>query len=201
MALSMGSPAMDWQLGSPRAAMPTVADIPGFLLSAPRDISDAEVISAPAAYGASLQERRPFSRRRRARKFVRATVGFQNPEVFLKLLPTDIAGMSIRNASELDVKLPFARTGRVWPYYGDEKHPVIVYDYTATRERAGPEKFLEGYRGYLQADAYSGYDAFFKDAKRGLIEVACWAHYPDSGVIQRRASDGLSSLGLIAMTS
>jgi transposase len=76
----------------------------------------------------------------------------------------------------LDVKLPFARTGRIWPYYGDKDHPVIVYDYTATRERAGPEKFLKGYRGYLQADAYAGYDAFFKDSARGLIEVGCWAH-------------------------
>jgi hypothetical protein len=32
---------------------------------------------------------------------------------------------------------------------------VIVYDYTPTRARAGPAKFLEGYKGYLQADAYS----------------------------------------------
>jgi hypothetical protein len=53
---------------------------------------------------------------------------------------------------------------------------VILYDYTPTRERAGPEKFLAGYRGYLQADAYGGYDAFFKDPARGLIEVSCWAH-------------------------
>ena len=53
---------------------------------------------------------------------------------------------------------------------------MIVYDYTATRERAGPEKFLDGYRGYLQADAYGGYDAFFKDPARGLTEVGCWAH-------------------------
>jgi len=53
---------------------------------------------------------------------------------------------------------------------------VILYDYTATRQRAGPEEFLKGYRGYLQADAYGGYDAFFKDPARGLIEVGCWAH-------------------------
>jgi hypothetical protein len=33
-----------------------------------------------------------------------------------------------------------------------------------------------GYRGYLQADAYAGYDAFFKDPARGLIEVGCWGH-------------------------
>ena len=53
---------------------------------------------------------------------------------------------------------------------------MIVYDYTATRERAGPEKFLDGYRGNLQADTFGGYDAFFKDPARGLTEVGCWAH-------------------------
>ena len=88
-----------------------------------------------------------------------------------KTIGTDDTGVKV-----LDIKLPFARTGRIWPYYGDKDHPVILYDYTATRERAGPEEFLKGYRGYLQADAYGGYDAFFKDPARGLIEVGCWAH-------------------------
>ena len=45
--------------------------------------------------------------------------------------------------------------GRIWPYVGDAHHPVVVYDYTPTRGRDGPAKFLEGYSGYLQADAYS----------------------------------------------
>jgi transposase len=88
-----------------------------------------------------------------------------------KVIGTDDTGVKV-----LDAKLPFARTGRIWPYYGDQGHPVILYDYTATRERAGPEAFLQGYRGYLQADAYGGYDAFFKNPARGLIEVGCWAH-------------------------
>jgi transposase len=88
-----------------------------------------------------------------------------------RVIGTDDTGVKV-----LDRKLPFARTGRIWPYYGDKDHPVIVYDYTATRERAGPEKFLNGYRGYLQVDAYAGYDAFFRDPARGLIEVGCWAH-------------------------
>lgn len=88
-----------------------------------------------------------------------------------KVIGTDDTGVKV-----LDEKLPFARTGRIWPYYGDPDHPVILYDYTATRARAGPEEFLRGYRGHLQADAYGGYDAFFKDPARGLIEVGCWAH-------------------------
>jgi transposase len=92
------------------------------------------------------------------------------------LFQSKVIGTDDTSVKVLDVKLPFARTGRIWPYCGDAAHPVILYDYTATRERAGPEEFLKGYRGYLQADAYGGYDAFFKDPARGLIEVGCWAH-------------------------
>jgi transposase len=92
------------------------------------------------------------------------------------LFQSKVIGTDDTSVKVLDVKLPFARVGRIWPYCGDKDHPVILYDYTATRERAGPEQFLEGYRGHLQADAYGGYDAFFKDPARGLIEVGCWAH-------------------------
>ena len=87
-----------------------------------------------------------------------------------KVIGTDDTGVKV-----LDPSLNFARTGRIWPYVGDVHHPVVVYDYTATRGRDGPAKFLEGYTGYLQADAYAVYDAFFKPA-RGLIEVGCMMH-------------------------
>jgi transposase len=92
------------------------------------------------------------------------------------LFQSKVIGTDDTSVKVLDGKLPFARTGRIWPYCGDAAHPVILYDYTATRERAGPEAFLQGYQGHLQADAYGGYDAFFKDPARGLIEVGCWAH-------------------------
>jgi transposase len=92
------------------------------------------------------------------------------------LFGSKVIGTDDTSVKVLDRKLPFARTGRIWPYYGDQDHPVTLYDYTPTRERAGPDSFLVGYRGYLQADAYGGYDAFFKDPARGLIEVSCWAH-------------------------
>ncbi len=68
------------------------------------------------------------------------------------------------------------RKGRFWPYLGDRNHGAAVFDYTPTRERAGPERFLKGYRGYLQADAYVAYDSFFSNPARGMVEVACWAH-------------------------
>jgi transposase len=66
------------------------------------------------------------------------------------------------------------KTGRLWAYLGDRDNPFVVYDYTPDRSHDGPERFLEGYRsGYLQSDAYAGYDGLHA---RGLIEVGCWAH-------------------------
>ena len=67
-----------------------------------------------------------------------------------------------------------ARTAKFWPYLGDWQHPYAVYDFTLSRERDGPQKFLSGYQGYLQADAYSGYDCIYAGAK--VHEVACWIH-------------------------
>ena len=92
-----------------------------------------------------------------------------------ELFGSKVIGTDDTSVKVLDRKLHFARIGRIWPYLGDSHHPVIVYDYTPTRGRAGPAKFLEGYKGYLQADAYSVYDAFFKP-ERGMTEVGCWMH-------------------------
>ena len=66
------------------------------------------------------------------------------------------------------------KTGRLWVYVGDTEHEHIVFEYTPDRTRDGPEKWLKGYRGYLQADAYKGYDGIY--AGDQVIEVACWAH-------------------------
>lgn len=66
------------------------------------------------------------------------------------------------------------KKGRLWIYIGDAEHEHIVFDYTPDRTRDGPKSWLEGYSGYLQADAYSGYDAIY--AGDQVVEVACWAH-------------------------
>ena len=65
------------------------------------------------------------------------------------------------------------KNGRIWTYIGDRDHPYTVYDYTPDRTRAGPSKWLGQFRGYLQADAYGGYDGIYAT---GVKEVACWAY-------------------------
>lgn len=96
------------------------------------------------------------------------------------VLASKVVGTDDTPVKVLDRNRGQARKGRIWPYVGDREHVAVVYDYTATRERAGPEEFLQNYRGYLQADAYVAYDSFFvkpaPDQESRMVEVGCWAH-------------------------
>jgi transposase len=66
--------------------------------------------------------------------------------------------------------------GRFWTYVGDDEHPYSVYDFTLSRSRDGPQRFLQDFHGYLHADAYAGYDAIYLGSGNEIIEVACWVH-------------------------
>ena len=76
----------------------------------------------------------------------------------------------------LDPLIGKARTARFWAYIGDVRQPYAVYDFTDSRQRDGPARFLQGFAGDLQADAYGGYDGLYRDSRRNIIEVACWTH-------------------------
>ena len=87
------------------------------------------------------------------------------------------------------------RKGRIWCYLGDEANLYTVYDYTPSRSRDGPAKWLANYEGYLQADAYGGYDGIFHS--QNVTEVACWAHarrkfYDAQDSDERRATQMLA---------
>jgi len=43
-----------------------------------------------------------------------------------------------------------------------------------SRKRVGPSQFLRSFQGYLQADAFSGYDGIY--AGGDVVEVGCNAH-------------------------
>ena len=65
-----------------------------------------------------------------------------------------------------------SKQGRVWIYLDREgRH---AYDFTDSRKQEGPLSWLNGFKGYMHADAYPGYDSAF--VPDGAIEVACWAH-------------------------
>jgi hypothetical protein len=67
------------------------------------------------------------------------------------------------------------KKARLWVYVrGGTGPPLTVYEFSLDRSKKRPLDFLDGYRGYVHADAYGGYDELFR--REGIIEVACWAH-------------------------
>ena len=63
--------------------------------------------------------------------------------------------------------------GYHWVYYSPE-HKQVCFDYRRSRERAGPEDFLQSYQGALQSDGYAAYNEFEK--KEGITLLSCMAH-------------------------
>jgi transposase len=88
-----------------------------------------------------------------------------------KVLHTDDTTVPVRDESQST-----RRYGRLWTYIGDADHPGIVFDYTPTHARDGPAAFLEDFAGFLQADAYGGYDGIYTGSRGRIVEVGCWAH-------------------------
>lgn len=77
------------------------------------------------------------------------------------------------------------KTARMWGYLGAgarqndagawvEHAPAVVFEFPDSRESVHPMRFLKAYEGYLQADAYSGFDAVYAAGR--IVEVGCWAH-------------------------
>jgi transposase len=62
----------------------------------------------------------------------------------------------------------------MWCYRGGGSKPILIYEYQPTRGGYHAENFLAGFKGYLQSDAYSGYN--FADKNQATIKVGCMAH-------------------------
>jgi transposase len=69
------------------------------------------------------------------------------------------------------------KTGRLWVYVrddrpcGDPRPPSAVFLYAPDRRGERPADHLARFRGFLQADAYPGFDKLFGER---IVEVACW---------------------------
>jgi transposase len=72
------------------------------------------------------------------------------------------------------------RTGRLWVYVrddrpaGDASPRAAWFAYSPGRGGEHPQAHLRGFKGALQADAYSGWPRLY--ATGDVQEVACWAH-------------------------
>jgi transposase len=87
-----------------------------------------------------------------------------------------------------------ARKAHLWAYIGDADFPYAVFDFTADYTAAGPERFLAGYRGYLQADALAQYEGLYGS---GLVRhCCCWAHARRKFVAAAEAGDARAEQAL-----
>jgi transposase len=79
------------------------------------------------------------------------------------------------------------RKAHLWAYVGDADYPYVVFDFTAGYTADGPEAFLEGYRGYLQADALAQYEGLYAGGR--VWHCCCWAHARRKFVAAAEAGD------------
>ncbi len=57
---------------------------------------------------------------------------------------------------------------------GSEKNPAVMFEYHPTRAGKAARDFLKDYKGYVQSDGFSGYNALAEID--GITLCGCWAH-------------------------
>ena len=77
------------------------------------------------------------------------------------------------------------KTGRLWTAVRDDRPfggvdpPAAFYVYSPDRGGAHPEGFLRTWSGFMQADAYAGFNRLYEPGRRPgmILEAGCWAHW------------------------
>jgi transposase len=75
-------------------------------------------------------------------------------------------------------------TGRLWVYLRDNRRwspsdkPAALFRYSPDRKGERPREHLKTFAGFLQADAYAGFERLYDPNREGgtISPVACWAH-------------------------
>lgn len=75
-------------------------------------------------------------------------------------------------------------TGRLWVYVRDDRPfagqapPAALFHYSRDRKGEHPERHLAGFTGWLQADAFAGYNRLYEAGRkpRPIGAALCWAH-------------------------
>lgn len=101
-------------------------------------------------------------------------------EPLVRLLQNNIVAYDYAQVDETTVQV-MDEVGRsnttksyMWCYRGGGARPSIVYDYQETRGGYHAQQFLAKFNGYLQSDAYSGYN--WTHSSKEIVPVGCHAH-------------------------
>ena len=99
----------------------------------------------------------------------------------LELLTNEIRGGPLINIDESTIQV-LKEPGRsntsksyMWVFCGGSpKRRAVVYQYHPTRSGQVPLDFIGDYHGYIQSDAYVGYEQVAR--KKGVVHVGCFVH-------------------------
>lgn len=87
----------------------------------------------------------------------------------------------------------------MWIFVGGSKSNVVVFKYHATRGGVVATEFYEGFKGYLQADDYSGYNTICRE--KDVIRLGCWMHarrkFADIVKVAKKAGKAHVAIGYI----
>lgn len=107
-------------------------------------------------------------------------------EPLYKLMKEDLLKMQLIHADETTTQVlnedgkPSTSTSYMWVYRSNKHEvPIVLYDYHSTRSGDCPKEFLKGYNGYLETDAYDGYNKV-ENVIRCLCNVHALRKFKDS---------------------
>jgi transposase len=84
------------------------------------------------------------------------------------------------------------RTAYAWVYLGDAQNPYTLFDLTAGRSQTFPQRFLDGYRGFVHADAYDGYNAMHGNLRHLGCRMHARRYYVEAEPSDPRAVEALA---------
>ena len=105
--------------------------------------------------------------------------GYNVLKPLINLVKTRVFSCSIVHTDDTPIKvqepgLKKTREGRLWVYVGrNDKDQItyVYYEYSPSRKKQYPIDCFGNYSGYIQADAYPGYDSLFIAPKMSPHEV------------------------------
>jgi transposase len=108
---------------------------------------------------------------------VKPLVGAMREDAFKQpYLCTDATGVLVQQKER-------CRTGHFWVLVAPRRH--VLFEFTHDHSSDAVDEVLAGYKGFLVADAHVVYDHLY--ASGDVVEVNCWAHYPEPIVIRPSA--------------
>lgn len=110
-----------------------------------------------------------------------------------RILSGKVLGVDDTSVRLQDPALPGKmRTARFWLYRGRDDHPYNVFDFTESRSRDGPARFLENFHGHAVVDAYGVKDGIYL-GKEDQIYAACCNCHARRKFVEARPNDPVSA--------